>query len=104
MNVWVALMNVEHKFGTKVSLGEAVQRAAAATNPKRVHLHLAKVRHVSHRIICRSPSRGSCLSSRNTLTDVPGRRRGGRGRGGVHGGGQEGAAAQLSSFPPDADL
>ena len=43
MNVWVALLNLEHKFGTKASLAECVKKATAAAHPKRIHLHLAKI-------------------------------------------------------------
>ncbi|CAM9672786.1 unnamed protein product, partial [Discosporangium mesarthrocarpum] len=42
-NLWVALLNVEHTYGTTESLKKAFHRACQNTHPKRVHLHLAEM-------------------------------------------------------------
>ncbi|CAM9645217.1 unnamed protein product, partial [Phaeothamnion confervicola] len=42
LNVWKALLNLEHKFGGRDALAATTARAAANCNPKRVHLHVAE--------------------------------------------------------------
>uniref|UniRef100_A0A7S2H4N6 S1 motif domain-containing protein n=2 Tax=Octactis speculum TaxID=3111310 RepID=A0A7S2H4N6_9STRA len=44
LNVWLALINLEHKFGTLESLAETVRKACSGgAHPKKVQLHVAKV-------------------------------------------------------------
>ncbi|KAJ2786363.1 rRNA biogenesis protein rrp5 [Coemansia interrupta] len=43
MNVWVALLNLEHRFGTRDSLEAALKRATQFMNPKHVYLQMAKI-------------------------------------------------------------
>jgi len=43
LNLWVALINLEHKFGSKETLTGTVDRAAKNAHPKRVWLHVASV-------------------------------------------------------------
>lgn len=43
-NLWVSLMNLEHKFGSRASLKAVSERACQNSDPKRVYLHLAEVR------------------------------------------------------------
>ena len=40
-NVWVALINLEHGFGTKQSLAAVVTEACAASHPKKIRLRVA---------------------------------------------------------------
>jgi rRNA biogenesis protein RRP5 len=42
-NVWIALLNLEHNYGTKESLGTAFKRAAAHNDTKDMHLELIKI-------------------------------------------------------------
>jgi hypothetical protein len=44
LNVWVALLNLELKHGSRDALAAAFERACAAAHPKRVHLKLAEAR------------------------------------------------------------
>ena len=39
MNVWVALLNLEHKYGTRETVTSTLERAAQHNNPKHVYLH-----------------------------------------------------------------
>lgn len=39
MNLWVALMNLEHKYGSTESVEAVLARAAQQCNPKHMHLH-----------------------------------------------------------------
>jgi len=41
LNVWVAFLNLEHKYGTPDTLAEVLKRAAQHNNPKHVYLHVA---------------------------------------------------------------
>lgn len=43
MNVWVALMNLEHKYGTHESVMATLEQAAKQANPKHVYLHAAEM-------------------------------------------------------------
>ncbi|KAJ2359761.1 rRNA biogenesis protein rrp5 [Coemansia sp. RSA 2607] len=43
MNVWVALLNLEHRFGTRDTLQAALKRATQFMNPKHVYLQMAKI-------------------------------------------------------------
>ncbi|KAJ1814570.1 rRNA biogenesis protein rrp5 [Coemansia sp. RSA 2598] len=43
MNVWVALLNLEHRFGTKDTLEAVLKRAVQFMNPKHVYLQMAKI-------------------------------------------------------------
>ncbi|KAJ2161365.1 rRNA biogenesis protein rrp5 [Coemansia sp. RSA 552] len=43
MNVWVALLNLEHRFGGKELLADALKRAVQYMNPKHVYLQMAKI-------------------------------------------------------------
>jgi ribosomal protein S1 len=42
-NVWVALINLEHKYGTMSSLDEVFKRAGSESKGKYIHLHLASL-------------------------------------------------------------
>ena len=42
-NVWVSLINLEHKFGTRATLKAVMERACQNTKPKKVYLHVAEV-------------------------------------------------------------
>jgi rRNA biogenesis protein RRP5 len=43
MNVWVALLNLEHKYGTADTLSAVLQEALEMNNPKHVHLHMLDI-------------------------------------------------------------
>ncbi|KAJ2470842.1 rRNA biogenesis protein rrp5, partial [Coemansia sp. RSA 2322] len=43
MNVWVALLNLEHRFGTKETLDGVLKRAIQFMNPKHIYLQMAKI-------------------------------------------------------------
>eukprot|EP00741_Cyanophora_paradoxa_P002553 tig00000605_g2477.t1 len=43
MNVWVALLNLEHKYGSEATLQSAFQRAAQTMDPKKMHVHLLNI-------------------------------------------------------------
>ncbi|KAJ1761641.1 rRNA biogenesis protein rrp5, partial [Coemansia sp. RSA 1591] len=43
MNVWVAMLNLEHRFGTKDTLDEVLKRSLQFMNPKHVYLQMAKI-------------------------------------------------------------
>jgi rRNA biogenesis protein RRP5 len=43
MNVWVALLNLEHRYGTKESVLDTLEKAAEQNNPKHVYLHVAEM-------------------------------------------------------------
>ena len=43
MNVWVALMNLEHKYGTHETVMATLEKAAQQSNPKHVFLHAAEM-------------------------------------------------------------
>ncbi|KAJ2603240.1 rRNA biogenesis protein rrp5 [Coemansia sp. RSA 1721] len=43
LNVWVALLNLEHRFGTKDTLEAVLKRAVQFMNPKHVYLQMAKI-------------------------------------------------------------
>lgn len=53
-NLWVSLINLEHKYGSRASLKAASERACQNTNPKKVYLHLAEVRQTC--IYCEVPA------------------------------------------------
>lgn len=42
-NVWVSLMNLEHKYGSRSTLKAVSERACKNSNPKKVYLHMAEV-------------------------------------------------------------
>lgn len=42
-NLWVSLINLEHKYGSRASLKAASERACRNSNPKKVYLHMAEV-------------------------------------------------------------
>lgn len=42
-NLWVSLINLEHKFGSRATLKAMSDRARQNSSPKRVYLHLAQV-------------------------------------------------------------
>ena len=42
-NLWVSLINLEHKFGSAATLKAASERACQNCNPKKVYLHMAEV-------------------------------------------------------------
>ncbi|GAB5033644.1 rrp5 homolog [Nannochloropsis oceanica] len=43
MNVWVALLNLENRYGTKESVLATLEKAAEQNNPKHVYLHAAEM-------------------------------------------------------------
>ncbi|KAI9106108.1 hypothetical protein DFS34DRAFT_47062 [Phlyctochytrium arcticum] len=43
MNVWVALLNLEHTYGTEESLQKTFDRAVAVNEPKHMYIHLIKI-------------------------------------------------------------
>ncbi|ORX90106.1 nucleic acid-binding protein [Basidiobolus meristosporus CBS 931.73] len=43
MNVWVAMMNLENKFGTQETLESVFQRAAQVCEPKKIYLQLVQI-------------------------------------------------------------
>lgn len=43
MNVWVALLNLEHKYGTPETVADVLARAAQHNNPKHVYLHAVEM-------------------------------------------------------------
>ncbi|KAJ2898222.1 rRNA biogenesis protein rrp5, partial [Coemansia aciculifera] len=43
MNVWVALLNLEHRFGSKETLDGVLKRAIQFMNPKHIYLQMAKI-------------------------------------------------------------
>ncbi|KAJ2041176.1 rRNA biogenesis protein rrp5 [Coemansia sp. S3946] len=43
MNVWVALLNLEHRFGSKDTLDSVLKRAIQFMNPKHTYLQMAKI-------------------------------------------------------------
>jgi len=43
MNVWVASLNLEHRYGTKESVLATLEKAAEQNNPKHVYLHAAEM-------------------------------------------------------------
>ncbi|KAJ2821527.1 rRNA biogenesis protein rrp5, partial [Coemansia sp. 'formosensis'] len=43
MNVWVALLNLEHRFGSKETLDSVLKRAIQFMNPKHTYLQMAKI-------------------------------------------------------------
>ncbi len=43
LDVWKALMNLEHKYGSSDSLQDVTTKACANVNPKNIHLHLCKM-------------------------------------------------------------
>ncbi len=46
LDVWKALMNLEHKYGSSDSLQDVTAKACANVNPKRIHLHLCKMNDI----------------------------------------------------------
>lgn len=42
-NLWVSLINLEHKFGSAATLKATSERACQNCNPKKVYLHMAEV-------------------------------------------------------------
>jgi rRNA biogenesis protein RRP5 len=42
-NVWNALLNLEHKYGSRSSLEAAVKKASANSHPKKIHLRLCAI-------------------------------------------------------------
>ncbi len=47
LDVWKALMNLEHQYGSSDSLQEVTVKACVNVNPKRIHLHLCKMNDIS---------------------------------------------------------
>ena len=43
LNIWIALMNLEHAYGTEASLKATFERACVYNDSKTVHLALAKI-------------------------------------------------------------
>jgi hypothetical protein len=43
MNVWVALLNLEHKYGTRETVAATLKRAAEHNNPKHTYLHAVEM-------------------------------------------------------------
>ncbi|KAJ1668258.1 rRNA biogenesis protein rrp5 [Coemansia sp. RSA 1646] len=43
MNIWVALLNLEHRFGSPETLEAALKRAVQYMNPKHIYLQMAKI-------------------------------------------------------------
>ncbi|KAJ1996389.1 rRNA biogenesis protein rrp5 [Coemansia spiralis] len=43
MNIWVALLNLEHRFGSHESLEATLKRAVQYMNPKHIYLQMAKI-------------------------------------------------------------
>ncbi|TPX37287.1 hypothetical protein SeLEV6574_g07938, partial [Synchytrium endobioticum] len=43
MNVWVAYLNLEYKFGTQESLKKVFERGVAYNDPKSMHLQMARI-------------------------------------------------------------
>ncbi|KAJ2022455.1 rRNA biogenesis protein rrp5, partial [Coemansia sp. S610] len=43
MNVWVGLLNLEHRFGSKETLDSVLKRAIQFMNPKHTYLQMAKI-------------------------------------------------------------
>ncbi|KAK9768908.1 rRNA biogenesis protein rrp5 [Basidiobolus ranarum] len=43
MNVWVALMNLENKFGSEESMEQVFQRAVQVCEPKKIYLQLVQI-------------------------------------------------------------
>ncbi|KAJ2512020.1 rRNA biogenesis protein rrp5, partial [Coemansia sp. RSA 1939] len=43
MNIWVALLNLEHRFGSTEALEATLKRAAQYMNPKHIYLQMAKI-------------------------------------------------------------
>lgn len=39
MNVWVALLNLEHKYGSHESVMQVLEKACQGCHPKHMHLH-----------------------------------------------------------------
>ena len=63
LNIWVGLMNLELKYGSRDELAQVVERACSAAHPKRIHLRLAEVRqYLAH--MCCLPSLGTRLMTR----------------------------------------
>lgn len=42
-NLWVSLINLEHKYGSGATLKAVSERACQNCNPKKVYLHMAEV-------------------------------------------------------------
>lgn len=42
-NLWVSLINLEHKYGSRATLKAVAERACQNCNPKKVYLHMAEV-------------------------------------------------------------
>lgn len=42
-NLWVSLINLEHKYGSRATLKAVSERACQNSNPKKVYLHMAEV-------------------------------------------------------------
>ncbi|KAJ2862756.1 rRNA biogenesis protein rrp5 [Coemansia erecta] len=43
MNIWVALLNLEHRFGSPETLEAMLKRAVQYMNPKHIYLQMAKI-------------------------------------------------------------
>ena len=43
LNVWTALLTIEHKYGTEASLKTAIERACGQNNPKQVYLRACEI-------------------------------------------------------------
>ncbi|CAM9425382.1 unnamed protein product, partial [Ectocarpus sp. 8 AP-2014] len=43
LNLWVSLINLEHKYGSRASLKAVSERACQNSNPKKVYLHMAEM-------------------------------------------------------------
>ena len=48
LNVWIAFINMEYKYGDMVSLEGIFKRAIAESNGKRIHLNLAQAYEAAH--------------------------------------------------------
>ncbi|CAM9261976.1 unnamed protein product [Hapterophycus canaliculatus] len=46
-NLWVSLINLEHKYGSSASLKTASERACQNSNPKKIYLHVAEMHEKS---------------------------------------------------------
>ncbi|CAN0347508.1 unnamed protein product [Ectocarpus sp. 6 AP-2014] len=42
-NLWVSLINLEHKYGSRATLKAVSERACQNSNPKKVYLHMAEM-------------------------------------------------------------
>ncbi|RKP16522.1 protein prenylyltransferase [Rozella allomycis CSF55] len=50
-NVWMALINLENKFGSEISLNQTIERSLQFNEPKKVYLQLAKIYESTNKTI-----------------------------------------------------